>query len=128
MERLDAGLQRDVSRRASSSSSATRRLSRARLDPAQRCGTGAEREVPIARARRVEGGGAVELAVVAVGRGPVDHDLLALLDRLAADLGVAHGGAADGDERAVEAQQLFDRGGDEVGLGGGGARGSRARG
>ena len=66
------------STRASSSSSATRRLSRARLDPAQRWGP-----APNARCRLLERDGSKAAAasnscLVAVGRGPVDHDLLAL--------------------------------------------------
>ena len=91
-----------------------RRFIRARCEPAQRWGPAPKatwRLLPVEiERRRVR-----ELAVVAVGRGPREQDLVALLDRAAADLGVAHGGAGDEGERSVEAQQLLDRSGDQLG-------------
>ena len=83
---------------------------RARFDPAHRWGPAPKDRCRLRARSRSKACGAGELGVVAVGRRPVEEHPLAGLDPLPADLGVAGGGAGDGDERRVEAQQLLDRG------------------
>ena len=115
VQRLDTGLQRDVMHAGEELLERDAQVEPGEVGSRAAMGSGSEREVAIARARRVEGRGGVELVRVAVGRRPVDHDLFTLLDLPAADLRVAHGGATDRDERWFEAQQLFDRAGQELG-------------
>ena len=69
---------------------------------------GAEAEMPVPLASEIESVRVTELSVVPVSRAPVDEDLVALLDRATAELGVTHCRPADRDERRVEPQQLLD--------------------
>ena len=89
---------------------------RARLAPRQKCGPPAPKPtcsfgVRVTSKRY----GSANCALVAVGRVVEHHDLVAGLDLLAADDGVARRGAAEVDHRRRPAHDLLDRGrGDAV--------------
>jgi len=79
----------------------------------------AEADVEVRRAAHVELEGALEHLLVAVPRRVPEHHLLAGRDLLAAQLGVARGGAAEVDHGRRPAHDLLDRGGrDGVEVGG----------
>ena len=95
----------------SNSSNSTRISSRARCSPRHLCGLfkpkarcsfGAAAQVEFERPR--------EVPVVEVAGDEPDEDLVAGLDRRAAELGVAEGGAAEVHGHGAPAQHLFDRG------------------
>ena len=67
----------------------------------------AEGHVLVGRARHVEHVRVLEHLLVAVGGGVVHDDLVALLDRHAADLGVARGGATEVVDRRAPAEHLL---------------------
>src|SRR5215469_11909147 len=57
----------------------------------------------------------VELALIPVGRSPVEEDAFTPFDLVASDLSVLAGGAADTDKRTVETQQLLHCARDQLG-------------
>src|SRR3954469_13024764 len=71
----------------------------------------AEADVMIGVAGDVEGPWVREGVVVPVARVVEEHDLLALADRLAVQLGVARGGPPEGQHRRRPAHELLDGGG-----------------
>ena len=96
-------------RRRSNSSNITRISSRARLAPRQKwCPPPPNARCGFGLARDVEAAGVGEHVLVAVGGRVEHHDLVALADLLAADLGVARGGAPEVDHRRHPPQHLLD--------------------
>ena len=82
---------------------------RARLAPRQKCTPPPPKVTWSLGVRRdVERVRVVEHVLVAVGRRVVDDDLVAFLDLLAAELGVAGGGAPEVVDRAAPAEHLLD--------------------
>ena len=98
------------------SSMATRSSRRARLDPTQRWMPRPKASVAVLRAVDDELVGVLEGRGVAVGRREAQQDPVVLLHRAAQVLHVVLDQSGHG-HRRVEAQELLDRGGHEVGLG-----------
>ena len=92
------------------SSYSTRSWSRAKCAPRQTCGPVAEGDVRVGRPGEVQAVRGREGPLVVVGARVQDDDLVARRDLLPRQLGVAGGGAPEGEHGRVPAQEFLDRG------------------